>query len=92
MAFTIVASCVNCWACVPLCPNQAIQAEQPHFVIRAERCTECVGDFAAAQCASICPIEGAIIDELGKALNPPGSLTGVPPERWALAQAEIAAR
>jgi len=92
MAFTIVASCVNCWACVPLCPNQAIQAGPQHFVIRAERCTECVGDFHAAQCASICPIEGAIIDELGKAVNPPGSLSGVPPERWALAQAEIAAR
>lgn len=92
MAFTIIASCVNCWACLPLCPNQAIQAAQPHFVIKAERCTECAGDFAAAQCASICPIEGAIIDGLGKALNPPGSLTGVPPERWALTQAEVAAR
>ena len=34
----------------------------------------------------------AIIDDLGKALNPPWSLTGVLPERWALAQAEIAAR
>jgi hypothetical protein len=30
------------------------------------------------QCAAICPIEGAIVNELGEALNPPGSLTGIP--------------
>jgi hypothetical protein len=40
---------------------------------------------------AICPIEGAILDELGVALNPPGSLTGIPPERWAATQAEIGA-
>jgi hypothetical protein len=51
-----------------------------------------VGDFADAQCVAICPIEGAILDELGTEMNPPGSLTGIPPERWAAAQAEIAAR
>ena len=71
---------------------QAIQAATPHFLIDADKCTECSGDFAEAQCASICPIEGAIINELGEALNPPGSLTGIPPARWAAAQAEIAGR
>jgi ferredoxin len=96
MALEIIESCVNCWACLPLCPNDAILAasppDHPHFRIDADKCTECLGDFADAQCASICPIEGAILDELGEALNPPGSLTGIPPERWAAAQAEIAAR
>jgi hypothetical protein len=38
------------------------------------RCTECAGSFPEAQCASICPVEGAIEDELGGAVNPPGSL------------------
>lgn len=78
MAFEIVESCVNCWACEPLCPNQAIVEARPHFRIIAERCTECIGDHDDAQCASICPIEGAIVDDYGEPLNPPGSLTGIP--------------
>jgi ferredoxin len=96
MALEIIESCVNCWACKPLCPNKAIVEARPpefaHFMIDAENCTECQGDYAEAQCVAICPIEGAIIDELGIAMNPPGSLTGIPPERWAEAQAEIGAR
>ena len=81
MALQIVASCVNCWACVDVCPNQAVAPDVPHFLIAAERCTECLGDHAEAQCAAICPVEGAIVNELGEALNPPGSLTGIPIER-----------
>lgn len=83
MAFVIVESCVNCYACEPLCPNDAIYQASPHFLIAAEKCTECIGDHMEAQCASICPIEGAILNELGVALNPPGSLTGIPPELMA---------
>ena len=96
MALEIIETCVNCWACLPLCPSRAIMAamppQTPHFLIDADKCTECLGDFAVPQCAAICPIEGAIVDELTAALNPPGSLTGIPPERWAQAQREIAAR
>jgi len=96
MALEIIESCVNCFACQPLCPNQAIFAAKPphipHFFIDAGKCTGCLGDFADAQCVAICPIEGAILDEFGIAMNPPGSLSGIPPARWAAAQAEIAAR
>jgi ferredoxin len=96
MALEIIESCVNCWACVPLCPNKAIVEPQPplfpHFLINADKCSECVGEYARPQCAEICPIEGAIVDELGEPLNPPGSLTGVPPSRWAEVQREVAAR
>ena len=92
MAYQITDGCVNCWACEPLCPSQAIQAAKPHFVIDAAQCTECVGDYAEPQCASICPIEGAILDALGASVNPPGSLTGIPPQRIAEAMAEIRAR
>lgn len=92
MAYEIVASCVNCWACEPLCPSGAIYAARPHFLVDARRCTECEGDFADPQCASICPIEGAIRDPFGKAANPPGSLTGIPPERFAQVRAEIQSR
>ena len=79
MALTIASNCVNCWACEPLCPNQAIRAAAPHFVIDAGKCTECLGEFADPQCAEICPIEGAILDAQNRPLNPPGSLTGIPP-------------
>lgn len=79
MALKIVASCVNCWACLPVCPNQAIYEAKPHFLIHSGRCTECTGEYDDPQCATICPIEGAILDYQNKALNPPGSLTGIPP-------------
>ena len=92
MAFQIIEGCVNCWACEPLCPSEAIYQASPHFLIDAKRCTECEGHHAQAQCASICPIEGVILDSLGVPLNPPGSLTGIPPEHMAVAMAEIQAR
>lgn len=92
MAFRIIEGCVNCWACEPLCPNQAISAARPHFMIDAGRCTECSGEAPEPQCAAICPVEGVIVDALGVPLNPPGSLTGIPPARLASAMAEIQAR
>ena len=91
MALEIVEGCVNCWACLPLCPSGAIREERPHFTIDAAACTECLGDFADPQCASICPIEGAIVDTLGHPLNPIGSLTGIAPELWARYQVVAAA-
>lgn len=92
MAYEIIAACVNCWACEPRCPSRAIHAAAPHFRIDASWCGECDGDYAFPQCVSICPIEGAILDASGAAANPPGSLTGIPPERLAEAMAEIQAR
>ena len=92
MALKIITGCVNCWACEPVCPTGAVFAAKPHFLIDAHTCGECLGDYDEPQCAAICPIEGVIVDTLGNALNPPGSLTGIPPERWAEMQAEISAR
>lgn len=91
MALKIINSCVNCYACEPLCPSQAIYKAEAHFLINPKKCTECNGDFDVPQCASICPIEGAILDALGEAINPPGSLTGIPPERMAEAMAALQA-
>jgi len=92
MAFKIVEGCINCWACESLCPSRAIYEARPHFLIDTKNCTECEGDYSDPQCASICPIEGAIVDGSGLAVNPPGSLTGIPPEHMAAAMAEIQAR
>lgn len=92
MALSIVESCVNCYACEPLCPSGAITKGEEIFLIDAKACTECEGDYADPQCASICPIEGAILNAAGDAINPPGSLTGIPPQKLAQAMAEIQAR
>lgn len=92
MALSIVEGCVNCWACEPLCPSNAIYEASPHFLIDAKKCTECEGDFADTQCATICPIEGAILDAFGDAVNRPGSLTGIPPHKMEEAMAEIQSR
>ncbi|QID19514.1 ferredoxin [Nitrogeniibacter mangrovi] len=81
MALQITAQCVNCWACHDVCPNDAIYQDTPHFLIDDDKCTECLGDHPDPQCAAICPIECAIVDELGDALNPPGSLTHIPIEK-----------
>ncbi len=81
MALQIVESCVNCCACEPLCPSKAIYEAKPHFLIDAKKCTECDGDYAEPQCASICPIEEAIVNSQGVALNPYGSLTNIPLEK-----------
>ncbi|MGR8931953.1 MAG: 4Fe-4S dicluster domain-containing protein [Gammaproteobacteria bacterium] len=91
MALKIINTCVNCYACEPLCPSNAIYKAEAHFLINPKKCTECVGDFADPQCASICPIEGAILDAKGAEINPPGSLTGIPPEKMAEAMAELQA-
>lgn len=92
MAYQIIESCVNCWACVPLCPSKAIHEARPHFLIDDKKCTECEGDHVDAQCVSICPIEGAILDPVGAQANPPGSLTGIPPERMQEVMTEIQSR
>ena len=91
MSLSIVETCVNCWACEPLCPSNAIYEAHPHFMIDAKKCTECEGDYSDHQCSSICPIEGAILSSTGESMNPAGSLTGIPPEKMAQAMAELQA-
>lgn len=87
MALKIVEPCVNCFACLEVCPSEAILEAKPHFMIDAKKCSECEGDFAEPQCAGICPIEEAILAADGAPLNPLGSLTGIPlPRLLELAQ------
>jgi ferredoxin len=62
VAYKITDDCINCGACEPVCPNQAISMGDVHFDVNPERCTECTGYFDEAQCASVCPNESAIPD------------------------------
>ena len=81
MAVSIVDSCVNCFACMIVCPNEAIYESKPHFMVDSRKCTECEGDYDTPQCATICPVEEAILDASGAPINPLGTLTGIPKER-----------
>ncbi len=79
MALTITDRCVNCYACLEVCPSSAISKGDTQFHIDPIACTECAGDFADPQCASICPVEQALLDGFGNEIHPLGSLTGIPP-------------
>src|SRR5688500_440818 len=62
MATTITSECINCGACEPECPNNAISQGDPIYVIDPLLCTECVGfhDFEAR--AAVCPVDCCVTD------------------------------
>ena len=61
MAMKIVDECISCGACEPECPNQAIAAGDPIYLIDASRCTECVGAYDNPRCIEVCPVDGCIV-------------------------------
>lgn len=62
MATMITAECINCGACEPECPNNAIAAGDPVYVIDPLLCTECVGFHDYEACAAVCPVDCCITD------------------------------
>jgi ferredoxin len=93
MATMITQECINCGACEPECPNQAISEGDEIFVINPERCTECVGHFDEEQCAAVCPVDCCVPDPsrreteetlLARArkLHPTKDLGGAVPSRF----------
>lgn len=62
MATMITDECINCGACEPECPNDAISEGEDIYVIDPNLCTECVGFFDQEQCAAVCPVDCCIPD------------------------------
>jgi NAD-dependent dihydropyrimidine dehydrogenase PreA subunit len=62
MATMIASDCINCGACEPECPNNAISQGDPIFVIDPVLCTECVGFHDYEACAAVCPVDVCITD------------------------------
>ena len=62
MATMIANDCINCGACEPECPNNAISQGDPIFVIDPILCTECVGFHDYEACAAVCPVDVCITD------------------------------
>ena len=57
MAYLINEDCINCGACEPECPNEAISEGDPVYTINPDLCTECVGYHHEPQCISVCPVD-----------------------------------
>ncbi|HTX71977.1 MAG TPA: 4Fe-4S binding protein [Rectinemataceae bacterium] len=54
MAYKVTDACVNCGACEPECPVQAISEKDSARVIDPSKCIDC------GACASVCPTEAII--------------------------------
>ena len=61
MALMINETCTACDACVLECPNDAITAGNPIYVIDPLKCTECVGAKDEPQCRLVCPVSECIV-------------------------------
>ena len=57
MAIIITDECINCGACEPECPNEAITEGDEFYEIDAALCTECKGHFDESQCVEVCPVD-----------------------------------
>jgi ferredoxin len=77
MSTMITEECINCGACEPECPNNAVYeggtpweldgtthpaVREDAYYIAAEKCTECVGFAAQEQCAAVCPVDCCVPD------------------------------
>lgn len=62
MATMITSDCINCGACEPECPNNAIHQGDPVYVIEPLLCTECVGFHDYEACAAVCPVDCCVTD------------------------------
>ncbi|MBI4297504.1 MAG: YfhL family 4Fe-4S dicluster ferredoxin [Chloroflexi bacterium] len=66
MAYRITEECINCGACEPECPNQAISEGEQYYVIDPAKCTECKGSHASSKCAEVCPVDACVPDPAHK--------------------------
>lgn len=62
MATMITSECINCGACEPECPNNAISQSEEIYVIDPMLCTECVGFHDHEACAAVCPVDCCVPD------------------------------
>ena len=77
MSLKITDECINCGACPPECPNEAIfvggedyehdgktisALSQEFYYIAPEKCTECIGFHEEPMCVSVCPTDACVKD------------------------------
>jgi ferredoxin len=52
--------CINCGACEPECPNDAITEGDEIYQVESAKCTECVGEYDEPQCVEVCPVDDCV--------------------------------
>ena len=57
MAIMITDECINCGACEPECPVNAISEGEDTYVIDPNVCVECEGYYDSPQCVEVCPVD-----------------------------------
>ncbi|MGX3010617.1 YfhL family 4Fe-4S dicluster ferredoxin [Helicobacter sp. 23-1044] len=62
MALMINDECIACDACREECPNEAIDDNDPIYIIDPDKCTECVGHYDEPNCVLVCPVDAIIPD------------------------------
>ncbi|MGX2984035.1 YfhL family 4Fe-4S dicluster ferredoxin [Helicobacter sp. 23-1048] len=62
MALMITDECIACDACREECPNSAIDADDPFYMIDPDLCTECVCSYDEPNCISVCPVDAIVSD------------------------------
>ena len=62
MSLKILDNCIACDACREECPNEAIEENDPIYIINSDKCTECVCFYDEPQCVSSCPVDCIIPD------------------------------
>ena len=62
MATYVTEECINCGACEPECPNEAITEGDDIYIIAPEKCSECVGHHDNFACQAVCPVECCLPD------------------------------
>lgn len=62
MSTMITSECIDCGACEPECPNNAITQGEGIYVIDPLLCTECVGFHDYEACAAVCPADCCVTD------------------------------
>lgn len=61
MALKITEECINCGACEPECPVNAISQGPDIYIIDPNVCVECKGHYDEPQCQTVCPIDDCIV-------------------------------
>jgi Pyruvate/2-oxoacid:ferredoxin oxidoreductase delta subunit len=102
MATYITEECINCGACEPECPNEAISEGEDIYVIDPKLCTECVGFHDHEACAAVCPVDCCVPDPKipethevllarARALHPSDAIPDDAPSRFHKVEAPAAA-
>ena len=60
MSTYITEECINCGACEPECPNQAITQGDDTYVIEAAKCDECAANGGEPACMAVCPTDSIV--------------------------------